>query len=459
MSELENKLPELSRAHFIIALSGGADSTLLLRFATEYFRDPERLTAAHVNHMIRGDEALRDENFCIELSHSLGIGIETAHIDVPQIAANSGKSIEEAARDARYEFLEALAEKLKSKYGSVYIMTAHNADDNIETLLINIARGSGLKGLCAIPEIRGIFVRPLLRLTSSEIREYLSANGYSYVVDSTNLSNDYTRNKIRHSVMPVLREINPAIAATCAGMFEALRKDSDYLDECAASALGNFKDAPYCPLDILQAMPKALFARAVMRMYCGVANSNSLERDHIDAIHALAEKGEESSRLALPRNTECYINRSKLCFRQKSSYSDIFPTPLDIPADISTESFTLTARHGDIFGSSATSGENIYKLSIHTTLCSDKIIGRIIVRTRRDGDVIRFGGITRKVKKLLSEKHIPLHIRDRLPILEDEVGILWIPGFPPRDGTKFCGVGSAVTVICNQISTESQDII
>lgn len=459
MSELQNAVPDMSSAHFIVALSGGADSSLLLRYALEYLKTPSRLTAAHVNHMIRGDEATRDERFCTELTSSLGIAIRIAHIDIPKMAAESGRSIEEAAREARYKYLEELATELAEKHGKIYVMTAHNADDNIETLLINITRGSGLRGLCAIPPIRGIFIRPMLKLTSDEIREYMRESSLPYVVDSTNLSNDYTRNKLRHSVIPILREINPSLCKASVGMFESLRSDSDYLSECMENALGEYYNKTHCPISVLQKLPSPLRSRAMMKLYQNVIAQASLERGHIEAIRALVLKGAESSRLDLPRNVECYINKGSLCFRKKEGAPLDLPRDISLPREIATADFTLTALEGCLYNREILSLENIYKLSIHTTLCSDKIIGRIIVRTRRDGDTIRFGNMTRKVKKLLSEKHIPLHIRDRLPIIEDEAGILWIPGFPPRDGTSFKGSGNAVTFIFRQISTESQDII
>ena len=187
----------LEKSHNVtVALSGGADSVSLLHILYE-LRDELGITlsAAHLNHMIRGDEALRDENFARQECEKLGIPFFCERADVPKYAKEHRVSTELAAREIRYEFLSNVSDGL--------IATAHTASDNIETIIFNLARGTGLKGLCGIPPVRENIIRPLIFCTREEIEAYCSANRLSYVTDSTNLSDDYSRNKIRHTIVPV----------------------------------------------------------------------------------------------------------------------------------------------------------------------------------------------------------------------------------------------------------------
>lgn len=188
----------------IVTCSGGADSIFLLHILNKLGFE---CVVAHCNFHLRGEESDRDENFVSEFCKNEGITLLVEHFDTKQFAAENKLSIEMAARELRYNWFE----KVRAEYNAGAIAVAHHSDDSIETILLNLLRGTGLKGICGIRPRNGFIVRPLLCVNRKEIEEYLAENGIGYITDSTNLENEYTRNKIRNIVMPILREINPQI--------------------------------------------------------------------------------------------------------------------------------------------------------------------------------------------------------------------------------------------------------
>ena len=211
----------------LVALSGGADSVALLRALQALSHD---VCAAHVNHGIRGAEAERDETFCRELCEALGVPFLALHTDVPALAEAGGTGLEETAREERYRLLEEARRQLACDC----IATAHNAEDNGETLLLHLARGTGLAGLCGIPPVRGRVIRPLLSVSRREIEAYLASIDQPYVNDSTNGDVDYSRNRIRARVMPELAAINPGFIRAAERTARLLSEDEALLEELAA---------------------------------------------------------------------------------------------------------------------------------------------------------------------------------------------------------------------------------
>ena len=210
-----------------VALSGGADSMALL-FSLNSLKDVLGITvkAAHLNHLIRGDEAFRDEEFVKGVCEKLGIELFIKRADIPLLAKEKGISTELAARETRYEFLESVA-------SGGAVATAHTASDNLETVIYNLTRGSGIDGIAGIPAKRDIFIRPLILCTRSQIDDYCAKHEISFVTDSSNLSDDYTRNKIRHNIVPVLKEINPSVENTVLRSSLILKEDAEYLKSLA----------------------------------------------------------------------------------------------------------------------------------------------------------------------------------------------------------------------------------
>lgn len=244
-----------------VALSGGADSVSLLCSLSES-ADSLGITlyACHLNHGLRGEESDRDEEFCKLLCQKLQIPIYTKRINVRTLQ-NKHEGIENAARRARYAFFREIHEST----GAV-IATAHTASDNAETVLLNLTRGTGLRGLCGIPPRRDFIIRPLLNIMREDVERYLETLGQDFVTDRTNLSTDYTRNKIRLNVIPRLEEINPAFAGAVTRMCEAAREDCEFLEELAARALTEAESGRGYDAAKIHALPEAVKSRVVRKI-------------------------------------------------------------------------------------------------------------------------------------------------------------------------------------------------
>ena len=202
----------------LCCLSGGADSVTLLLCLRELGYE---VSAMHINHGLRGEESDRDERFCVRLCEELGVPLTVKAVDVKGFCLKTGKSVEEGARELRYAAFESSPIKK--------IATAHTLSDSLETALFNLARGTGAKGICGIPPVRGRFIRPLIGCTRTEIESFLRERGREWVTDSTNLSDDYSRNRIRHGAVPVLTSLNPAAEQAFARLSASLREDDRYL--------------------------------------------------------------------------------------------------------------------------------------------------------------------------------------------------------------------------------------
>lgn len=250
-----------------VALSGGADSVSLLIALNDLNSELHfEVSACHLNHALRGEESDRDERFCRELCEKLGVAFYSKKINVAEFAEKH-ESTEQAARRVRYAFFE----EALSHFGAATLATAHNANDNAETVLLNITRGTGLKGLCGIPPARGFgqgfrVIRPLIYCSRAEIEAFLNERGQSSVTDATNLSEDYTRNKIRRRVLPELAEINPSILAVISRMTGSLRADSEFLDALAEEALARSRQGRGWNAAELSELPKPIRARAIRRI-------------------------------------------------------------------------------------------------------------------------------------------------------------------------------------------------
>lgn len=232
----------------LCCLSGGADSVALLLCLRELGAE---VCACHLNHQLRGVESERDEHFCKSLCAQLDIPFYAEKAD---IRTRLHVSLETAAREARYAFFERAARQL----GAVRIATAHTADDNLETMIFHLARGSGAAGLSGIPPVRGRIIRPLIECERTQIEAYLAQNNQSWCTDCTNQTDDYARNRIRHAVIPVLRELCPAAAVNAVHAAQLLRQDNEYLDAQAAQI------EPDC--EVLRAAPSVLRTRRLRQL-------------------------------------------------------------------------------------------------------------------------------------------------------------------------------------------------
>ena len=431
LSGLESKAP------ILLALSGGADSRALLDILLEYCKEQGTpLSVAHVNHMIRGKDAERDRDFCADLAKRHGIPFYLLEADVPALAKEHGHGLEEEARTVRYDFFA----KIMRENSIPLLATAHNATDNAETVIFNIARGSGLKGLCGIPPTRdfdgGKIIRPLLGMSKDEILQYCEDNKLKYVTDGTNSDVTYSRNRIRNNILPELLEINENAIANIGRMSELVREDEIFIDGEAQYFIESLENRRAVPIERLMAQKKSIVARVISALLGEFFRANAV---HISDVAELAEKAIPHSRIDLPCGVTVAVENGNLCILSEEKFNS--PIDFDIklsPGENLIEGLDMTVLVKSTENSDNAHNrlKNIYKKSTSTFISSDKIENGSFIRPRREGDKILCGGMHKKLKKLFCEKKIPLDMRAKLPIFYDNNGIFWVPTVAIRDGEK-----------------------
>ena len=399
-------------ARVLAAVSGGADSMCLLALLEE--TGDYAVAAAHFEHGIRGGEALRDCAFVEDYCREREIACYTAHADAPGYAAAHGLGLEEAARELRYAFLE----KTAAEQGFDWIATAHNADDNTETVLLNLTRGSGLKGLCGIPPRRGKLIRPLLRLSRAEIEQLLSERGVPHVEDSSNDSDFTARNRIRHSVTPVLRELNGALDAAIARQSELLRRDEDCLDALAAAFVEKSFDGESLPVEALCEQHPAIASRALRALLPRPA-----EEKHVEAVLRLSQ-GEGLGYADIPGG-RVRRERGRLYF----SADEIAPLP---PTALRPGETLILGEMGlEIRTEIVSDGKEIHNSFKTYRLKYESICGNLSVSSPQPGERYRpLGrGCTKTLKSLFAEIKATQRQKLLTPVFRDEKGIVLVPPF------------------------------
>lgn len=421
----ERKMAEKIRGGAMIGLSGGADSVFLLCFLLEYKKREKKsfpIVACHVNHMIRGDEAVRDEEFSQKLSEALGVDFVSVRRDVPAYAKKNGCGLEEAARDVRYSVFREL---LSSREDISSIALAHNASDNLETVIFNMMRGSGLNGMCGILPVRDNVVRPLIRIAKGDIVKALLDAEIPYVTDSTNASVDYTRNYIRHSIVPLLSKLNSSPEAAVSKLTSALLEDNEYLNTLAENEV----KALHEPItsSALSRIDKPVLAR-VLTLLCKSKTGFTLESKHISTI--IDNLNTDAFSLSVGGGYSFVCQRGICKFlsseEQTKNVEVYFLNYGENKIDKYSSLVTVFSENEDILS-------NVYNFSIQASIPSDIINGSLTLRFRRDGDFILLRGHKRKLKKLFNGMDIPPFMRDRIPVICDGGGILWLPGVGVRD--------------------------
>ena len=400
----------------LCAVSGGKDSMYLLfrlrGLASEYGFE---ICCAHFNHCLRGDESDRDQKFVEDICKSLGIPCHVGSGDVALFAKEKCLSIEEAARTLRYEFLENTADRI----GAKRIATAHTADDNIETILFNLARGTGLKGLCGIPPVRGRIIRPMLQITTDEVLSYLKENNIPHVEDSTNLQDEYTRNRIRHRIVPELKNINDGFSENIIRSISNLRDDEAYLSAIAQSFVNeNFKGNTVSA-STFSALPKSMSSRVLQ-----LIAPRSLSAAHIEAVIKIAEGKTSHAFADIPGLRVCR-DYDKLIFGDEPEL-DIEKRELIVGGTTKIPEAGL-----EIFCEFIKDCREIHNSVNIFYFKSDTLCDKIFVKSRSDGDNIRLSGrkCTKTLKKLFSENKLNGSRRDLIPVLHDSKGVIAVYGF------------------------------
>ena len=409
---------------YLLGLSGGADSVCLFHLLRLNGYD---FSAAHINHNIRGEEAERDEDFCLELCAEYGIEFYSASLDVPSLARERGESLEEAARNVRYDFFDQVmrAEDIP------VLLTAHNADDNAETLLISLTRGCTLSGAGGIAPKRklsfGTVERPLLGYAKRDIVEFCHENSFRFVTDRTNSDISYPRNRIRSNILPELGAINPEFLAAFARFTESARLDSEFLDREAE------KYADELEASVIATLPRPIASRAIaIAAHRAGARPEAI---HIEAMIAMAKDYRGS--LSLPGSVRAEYRAGRILFlaesrkKETSAYPSFESVTLNMGENEIYQG-KLTLAHGKLTNISA----QVYNLSTSALINADKIKGQLYARPRREGDKILIRGMHRSVKKLISEKasHLELSKRRSLPVICCGEEIVWVPFLDVADG-------------------------
>ncbi len=439
----------------LVGLSGGPDSCFLLAFLCEYKRRECKefpVVAVHVNHMIRDEESLRDETFSREYASNLNIEFLAGKINVPSISKTHKIGIEEAARNARYSFF---ADIINGRNDINSIAVAHNATDNLETIIFNMLRGCGLTGLCGIKPVRDNIIRPLLCVTKSEIVDLLNSCNIPYVIDSSNFSDVYTRNHIRNNILPEFRKISDNPEMSIYKMSQILLNDLDYINSSADKILSNVFNATL-DINLLRCAHPAVSSNALSRFIFDETKNKPTEKN-ISAIMELLTRDNFSVSVPGEYNFVCERGICKLLLKKPQYCSDSLIFPLKSGENI-LKGTNLVIYIGDFDKTFL----NVYNFSIQVDLPSDIIEGGLYVRFKKDGDAYRYNGITHKIKKVFNDKNIPASERCRIPILCDSQGIVYVPGLGVRDhlnenANKKISVTFVYSVNCSDDITELFD--
>lgn len=536
----------------LVAFSGGADSRLLLELTVRWARAKgphgAPITAAHLHHGLRGAEADRDEAFCREAAHALGVRYLCRHVDVPALARASGRSTEWEARLARYAFF---ADVMRQEHIPL-LLTAHHADDQLETVLLRLMRGSGTHGLGGIPAVRrtqeGLLLRPLLEATRADILEACQTLGLSYVTDSTNLQDDCTRNRIRHHIIPELESVSGVDVPqhVTSRLCRTAREDDDCLWHMAMDALPSVLDTDNFALRLpaLRVLPPALAKRCMAYAYrqavCAslappiplsssvppsaplpsaallppAAQASSIPSDsspfdtledmspdmserelpldrtlscaHLDALQALVHHSRMHATLSLPGGWQARIQAQHLLFSPPQKVPAPPPSPMPLPPghhiwscgqgrwrlDICPQQCPATPCAKQNPGVKEAASASLSLFSTGTEVCPEcfsavfpaDIPQPLWARQRQPGDSMPSHGMTKKLKKVLNQAHLPLELRDSLPLLclpnpdaPDTPGApLWFPSVLFRDGYPAPTDGPCLCVTVTRLPEENK---
>ncbi len=379
----------------ICAVSGGADSMALLWgmwLLKEKFHI--RVEAAHFNHHLRGEESLRDEEFVRNFCdfHDIPLHVGQTHV------VAGVKGLEAAARDARYSFLRSL---------DGIIATAHTADDNAETVLMHLIRGTGLRGLGAITPKGENLIRPMLDVTRQEVEAFLAENWIDHIEDSSNDSDAFLRNRIRHHIMPLLRQENPSIGQNLSAMAQRLRQEDEVVQDLADSVDPG-------SVSQLRELPPAIQRRALERLLkeAGMPEPNA---SHIAQAQALVQTEKPSAFSVFPGGVMLRRNYDRLEAARKPVVLETVELPLS--GTVRLESVGLEVR--------CEPAENIVNTACEFTVCP---VGKMVIRCRQTGDELRLTGGTKSLKKRFVDRKIPAGDRLAIPVIADDAGVLGVWG-------------------------------
>ena len=407
----------------LVGVSGGADSVALLWVLKSLSADLGfSLYAAHLNHGIRGAEAEEDQQYVRTLCRELDVPLYEETLDIPGVSAEEGKTLEQAAREQRYEFFQRAC----TRFGANTVAVAHHMDDQAESIMLHLIRGSGLKGLTGMKYRRGNIIRPFLDCRRSEIESFLAAGGISYRTDSTNLMRDASRNRLRLDVMPYIAEhINPAFAKSLCAMGRLLSEDEEYLSSAAEAALDAAATSLGYDRAKLLALPSPIRSRAIRIALQRSGVHADIDRVHVERIVSLLDAPTGAS-ADLP-HIAAWVSYGDICFGRRHE-AQSFEVPFEPKGK--------TCFPGGFFLAD-TAENDIIKSNLIGFMDADRLPQGIAVRPRRPGDVFHPCGApgSKKLKAVLIDRKVPRNSRD-VPGLFCENEALFLPGLGISDKLK-----------------------
>ncbi len=434
----------------LVALSGGPDSVALLHILKDLqSRLGISLLAAHLNHGIRGEEAEEDARFSKELAESLGIPITIKKADVLNFKSRHKHSLEMAAREVRYHFLTETASAL----GANKIATGHTANDQAEEVLLNLVRGAGITGLAGIPPVRDdLFVRPLIRCRREEIISFLKERKISFRYDSSNTDMAFLRNRIRHRVIPILKEENPQIVRTLSKTAEIVRDEEEFLDGYTEKILENIsvydrktRSVKVKIPDILRHYPAV--RRRIIRMCIKKLTRKvwGIGFEKIEEIIGMCSRSGERASVELHGNMVAEKYGENLVIRVKPRESDLnYCFPISVPgvykiADPFDVIISLEYLPSETYLRQAHGTAHWAKLEpCEAIMDADMVNFPLEIRSPCPGDrfvPLGLGG-TKKLQDFFVDEKIPRYMRPFIPILQDTDKIIWIIGYRIDDRVK-----------------------
>lgn len=424
----------------VLGLSGGPDSVCLLHVLNRLKKDFNiEIYAAHLNHQIRGIEAQKDALYVSKLCEDMGIIFFVKSINVPKYCENEGLSLEEGARKLRYEMFYEIKDKIKANK----IAIGHNLNDQAETVMMRIMRGTGLKGLKGIDYIRdNCIIRPILDVERNEIEEYCEAYNLNPRIDKTNLENIYTRNKIRLDLLPYMKDnFNSNVIESIVRMSNSLKSDNDYIEKEAEAKfreVSNMKEKGFVEinLDDFVCLHDAIKVRVLRNSIKHIlGDTNFVDQRHIEDIMSLEDNSKVNKMLTLPRNIFVYRKKDSIILTNEEIVNEEIEFYYNVPSN----GFIKIKELKQIIETQVMSIDRYKSMKLDNSSKGfdfNKVKGGIVIRSRRQGDKIKLAMGSKKVKDLFIDLKIPREERCKIPIITDSEGIICVGDYKISENYK-----------------------
>jgi tRNA(Ile)-lysidine synthase len=416
----------------LIGLSGGPDSVCLLSVLSALReRFMLEISAAYIDHGLRPHETDKEIEFCRNLCGRLNVPFYTKAVNVKSYARDRKMNMQEAARQLRYEALEEISQDI----GTGRIALGHTADDQAETLLMRLFRGSGPTGLSGIPPVRKTIIRPLIETGRGEIEKFLEDEKTGHITDSSNLKKSYLRNKIRLSLVPMLKEYNPDIIETLSKTAAIFRDEERYFEIIVTKALMKLISRKtdsrielfLAPLEI---MDKAIIRRVLRRAIDETKDLRGISFIHIEDIIGLVRSGDSGDRIYLPKGIRAVKDYSILILTSEPPVA-LGTYSLTVPGEVILKEAGILIKSSPIAASEFQKVQYKDGRTVSGVFDSDKLVYPLVVRSRRHGDFFYPAGFGRrkKIQDFFVDEKVPRDERDRVPLILSGNDIIWVVGY------------------------------